>query len=148
MKYFRISFSRSFENDPHIIAKAEALAKPNEARKGNAVARAVVIVLHAPHQVDFGIASKGKAIAIARSCLRAGSRVRFCNVVDLVKRLQTETRNGRQGRLADHLTRVDFIVLDAASSCSTSSAASTSAPIIVTTRLAFGEWPSVSAVPK
>ncbi len=26
--------------------------------------------------------------------------------------LETETRNGRQGRLADHLTRMDFIVLD------------------------------------
>jgi len=33
-------------------------------------------------------------------------------VVDLVNRLETETRAGRQGRLADHLTRMDFIVLD------------------------------------
>jgi DNA replication protein DnaC len=49
-------------------------------------------------------------------------------VVDLVNRLETETRNGRQGRLTEHLTRMDFIVLDelgylpfaypAASSCS------------------------------
>ena len=52
------------------------------------------------------------AIAIARSCIRAGARGRFYNVVDLVNRLETETRNGRQGRLADHLTRMDFIVLD------------------------------------
>src|SRR5271155_2468787 len=52
------------------------------------------------------------AIAIARSCIRSGARGRFYNVVDLVNRLETETRNGRQGRLADHLTRMDFIVLD------------------------------------
>ena len=32
--------------------------------------------------------------------------------LDPVNRLETETRNGRQGRLADHLTRMDFIVLD------------------------------------
>src|SRR5438876_11550492 len=52
------------------------------------------------------------AIAMARSCLRSGARGRFYNVVDLVNRLETEARNGRQGRLADHLTRMDFIVLD------------------------------------
>ena len=45
------------------------------------------------------------AIAIARSCIRSGVRGRFYNVVDLVNRLETETRNGRQGRLADHLTQ-------------------------------------------
>jgi len=52
------------------------------------------------------------AIAIARSCIRSGARGRFYNVVDLVNRLETETRNGRQGRIAEHLTRMDFIVLD------------------------------------
>src|SRR5580704_15043937 len=35
------------------------------------------------------------AIAIARSCIRSGARGRFYNVVDLVNRLDTETRNGR-----------------------------------------------------
>jgi DNA replication protein DnaC len=40
------------------------------------------------------------------------ARGRFYNAVDLVNRLETETRNGRQGRLAEHLTRMDFIVLD------------------------------------
>ena len=52
------------------------------------------------------------AIAMARSCIRGGARGRFYNVVDLVNRLETEARSGRQGRLADHLTRMDFIVLD------------------------------------
>ncbi|MGY0794725.1 ATP-binding protein, partial [Azospirillum argentinense] len=48
------------------------------------------------------------AVAIARACIRG----RFFNVVDLVNRLEAETRAGRQGRLADHLARMDFIVLD------------------------------------
>ena len=52
------------------------------------------------------------ALAIARSCIRAGARGRFYNVVDLVNRLETETRSGRQGQLAGQLTRMDFIVLD------------------------------------
>ena len=52
------------------------------------------------------------AIAIARSCIRAGSRGRFFNTVDLVNRLEAEGRSGRQGRLADYLTRLNFIVLD------------------------------------
>ena len=52
------------------------------------------------------------AIAIARSCIRAGSRGRFFTTVDLVNRLEAETRAGRQGRIADYLTRMDFVVLD------------------------------------
>jgi hypothetical protein len=38
------------------------------------------------------------AIAIARSCIRGGSRGRFYTVVDLVNRRETETRKaGRAG---------------------------------------------------
>jgi hypothetical protein len=36
----------------------------------------------------------------------------FYTVVDLVNRLESEARAGRQGRLADYLTRMDFVVLD------------------------------------
>jgi DNA replication protein DnaC len=42
----------------------------------------------------------------------AMARGRFFNVVDLVNRLEIETRAGRQGRLADYLTRKDFVVPD------------------------------------
>src|SRR5947199_8831241 len=52
------------------------------------------------------------AIAIARACIRGGARGRFYTVVDLVNRLESEARAGRQGRLADYLTRMDFVVLD------------------------------------
>ena len=41
--------------------------------------------------------------------LRSGTRGRFYNVVDLVNRLETETRGGKQGQLADYMTRLDFI---------------------------------------
>src|ERR1700755_575918 len=50
------------------------------------------------------------AIAIARSCIRTGSRGRFFTTVDLVHQLEAEGRAGRQGRLADYLTRPDFVI--------------------------------------
>lgn len=50
------------------------------------------------------------AIAIARALIRNGTRGRFYNVVDLVNRLETETRNGKQGRLADYMTRLDGLL--------------------------------------
>ena len=52
------------------------------------------------------------AIAIARACIRDGARGRFFNVVDLVNKLEAEGRAGRQGRIADYLSRMDFIILD------------------------------------
>jgi DNA replication protein DnaC len=76
------------------------------------------------------------AIAVARACIRGGARGRFYNVVDLVNRLESEARAGRQGRMADYLTRLDFVVLDelgylpfaqAGGYCSISSADFTSA---------------------
>jgi len=93
------------------------------------------------------------AIAVA-GIASMGKRVRFYSTVDLVNALEREKRDGKAGRLAQSLMRIDLVILDELGYLPFSQAGGAllfhllsklyeHTSVAITTNLSFAEWSAV-----
>jgi DNA replication protein DnaC len=112
----------------------------------------------AQNAVFIGGPGTGKthlATALGVSGIAAkGKRVRFYSTVDLVNELEKEKRDGKAGRIAQALTRMDLVILDELGYLPFSQAGGAllfhllaklyeQTSVVITTNLSFSEWSAV-----
>ena len=95
---------------------------------------------------------------MASAVIRARARGRFFNLVDLVNQLEQEKAVGRSGRLSENLLRYDLIVIDELGYLPFSQSGGhllfhmisklyENTSLLITTNLAFADWPQIFGEP-